>query len=220
MLYEAGGLRLRLLYRPQVRLAAWNREKPGTWYSTFRRGKKVGATGTRLLEGRANPALGVALAPRLSPALSRPPPPRQFSYVDADGNPVPVPQLTFLRLLSASARQNFTLTCQHAAAWYDAPAASFARALRFRGANDEELGHDHPAAPVRALRDGCQVRPPYQFPYPPSNPLPVSPSTPFAGVFGVRGGSQPLDPPRPRRNAAARSGRCWRCPRPASSGCR
>uniref|UniRef100_A0A8B9V8U1 Fibrillar collagen NC1 domain-containing protein n=1 Tax=Anas zonorhyncha TaxID=75864 RepID=A0A8B9V8U1_9AVES len=104
-----------------VRLAAWNREKPGTWYSTFRRGKK-------------------------------------FSYVDADGNPVAVPQLTFLRLLSASARQNFTLTCQNAAAWYDARAASFARALRFRGANDEELGHDHPAAPIRALHDGCQER--------------------------------------------------------------
>lgn len=111
--------------------------------------------------------------------------------MDADGNPVAVPQLTFLRLLSASAHQNFTLTCQNAAAWYDARAASFARALRFRGANDEELGHDHPAAPIRALHDGCQVR---------------SPSTPFAGFlvfwFFFGGGSQPLDPlpsPQERR---------------------
>lgn len=104
-----------------VRLAAWNREKPGTWYSTFKRGKK-------------------------------------FSYVDTDGNAVPVTQLTFLRLLSASARQNFTLNCQHAAAWYDAHAGTFARALRFRGANEEELGHNHPAAPIRALHDGCQGR--------------------------------------------------------------
>ncbi|NXW97772.1 COBA1 protein, partial [Larus smithsonianus] len=65
----------------------------------------------------------------------------QFSYVDADGNTVPVTQLTFLRLLSASARQNFTLHCQNAVAWYDAGAGTFARALRFRGANEEELGH-------------------------------------------------------------------------------
>lgn len=86
-----------------------------------------------------------------------PSPPPQFSYVDADGNAVPVTQLTFLRLLSAGARQNFTLLCQHAAAWYDGRAGTFARALRFRGANDEELGHGHPAAPVRALHDGCQV---------------------------------------------------------------
>lgn len=87
------------------------------------------------------------------------PPFSQFSYVDADGNAVPVTQLTFLRLLSASARQNFTLNCQHSAAWYDARAATFARALRFRGANEEELGHNHPSAPIRALHDGCQVSP-------------------------------------------------------------
>lgn len=28
---------------PQVKLASWSREKPGGWYSTFRRGKKVGS---------------------------------------------------------------------------------------------------------------------------------------------------------------------------------
>lgn len=26
---------------PQVKMASWSREKPGNWYSTFRRGKKV-----------------------------------------------------------------------------------------------------------------------------------------------------------------------------------
>lgn len=126
-------------------------------------------------------------SPRLSPAPCPPPiSSPQFSYVDADGNPVAVPQLTFLRLLSASARQNFTLTCQHAAAWYDARAASFARALRFRGANDEELGHDHPAAPIRALHDGCQVRP-------------LKPrSTPFAVFFlFFSGGGFPAPRPAP-----------------------
>lgn len=37
---------LAVLSPPQVRLAAWNREKPGTWYSTFKRGRKVGAGGS------------------------------------------------------------------------------------------------------------------------------------------------------------------------------
>uniref|UniRef100_A0A672UW09 Fibrillar collagen NC1 domain-containing protein n=1 Tax=Strigops habroptila TaxID=2489341 RepID=A0A672UW09_STRHB len=108
---------------PEKKLEAvsWSWNKPGTWFSTFKRGKK-------------------------------------FSYVDADGNAVPVPQLTFLRLLSAGARQNFTLSCQNAAAWFDAGAGTFARALRFRAANDEELGHNHPATPIRALHDGCQGR--------------------------------------------------------------
>ncbi|XP_075758622.1 collagen alpha-3(V) chain-like [Pelodiscus sinensis] len=104
-----------------VRLAAWSKETPGSWYSTFRRGRK-------------------------------------FSYVDTAGTPLGVTQLTFLRLLSAGARQTFTLTCQHVAAWYHAGAASYAQALRLRGANGEELGHNHTAAPVRALHDSCQLR--------------------------------------------------------------
>uniref|UniRef100_A0A8D0FCX5 Fibrillar collagen NC1 domain-containing protein n=1 Tax=Strix occidentalis caurina TaxID=311401 RepID=A0A8D0FCX5_STROC len=122
------------------------------------RGLRVGwgDSGTPLRGITPTPGhVGVCLS---LPILSVPVPPPQFSYVDADGNAVPVPQLTFLRLLSASARQNFTLTCQHAAAWFDAGAGTFARALRFRGANEEELGHNHPATPIRALRDGCQER--------------------------------------------------------------
>ncbi|NXA43293.1 CO5A3 protein, partial [Eudromia elegans] len=79
----------------------------------------------------------------------------RFSYVDADGRAVPVPQLTFLRLLSAHARQSFTLRCQNAAAWFDAASGSFSRALRLRGADGEELG---PGGPVRALHDGCRHR--------------------------------------------------------------
>uniref|UniRef100_A0A8C8SB61 Fibrillar collagen NC1 domain-containing protein n=1 Tax=Pelusios castaneus TaxID=367368 RepID=A0A8C8SB61_9SAUR len=104
-----------------VRLAAWSKEKPGSWYSTFKRGKK-------------------------------------FSYVDVEGSPLRVTQLTFLRLLSAGAHQNFTLTCQHAAGWYHASADSYAWALRFRGANDQELGHNSTTSPVHALYDGCQLR--------------------------------------------------------------
>uniref|UniRef100_A0A8C5S5P7 Fibrillar collagen NC1 domain-containing protein n=1 Tax=Laticauda laticaudata TaxID=8630 RepID=A0A8C5S5P7_LATLA len=104
-----------------VRLAAWSKEQPGSWFSTFKRGKK-------------------------------------FSYVDADGNPVLVTQLTFLRLLSAVARQNFTLLCQNIAAWYEADTSSHMKALRFRAFNDVELMHNSTETPIHALYDGCQGR--------------------------------------------------------------
>ncbi|KAL7988098.1 hypothetical protein Chor_007017, partial [Crotalus horridus] len=81
-----------------------------------------------------------------------------FSYVDADGNPVLVTQLTFLRLLSAVARQNFTLFCQNMAAWYEADTHSHMKALHFRAFNDVELMHNSTDTPIHALYDGCQVR--------------------------------------------------------------
>uniref|UniRef100_A0A8D2INB3 Fibrillar collagen NC1 domain-containing protein n=1 Tax=Varanus komodoensis TaxID=61221 RepID=A0A8D2INB3_VARKO len=78
--------------------------------------------------------------------------------MDAEGNPVQVTQLTFLRLLSAIAHQNFTLLCQNAAAWYEARTGSHERALRFLTFNGVELMHNTTEAPVRILHDGCQVR--------------------------------------------------------------
>ncbi|KAG7257260.1 hypothetical protein CRUP_012654, partial [Coryphaenoides rupestris] len=66
-----------------VKLAAWNKEKPGTWFSQYRKGKL-------------------------------------FSYSDSNRTPVHVVQITFLKLLSATARQRFTFTCQNAV---DAPSA-------------------------------------------------------------------------------------------------
>lgn len=105
-----------------VKLASWSREKPGTWYSTFRRGKK-------------------------------------FSYVDADGSPVNVVQLTFLKLLSATARQSFTYSCQNSAAWLDEAAGDHSRSLRFLGANGEELSFNQTAAAtITVPYDGCRLR--------------------------------------------------------------
>ncbi|CAL8286513.1 unnamed protein product [Boreogadus saida] len=103
-----------------VKLAAWNKEKPGTWFSSYRKGK-------------------------------------QFSYSDSDGTPVHVVQLTFLKLLSATAKQSFTYTCQNSAGWFDSDARSHQRALRFRGGNGEELT---PARSpfIQPLYDGCQSR--------------------------------------------------------------
>uniref|UniRef100_A0AAQ4RBK2 Collagen, type V, alpha 3a n=1 Tax=Gasterosteus aculeatus aculeatus TaxID=481459 RepID=A0AAQ4RBK2_GASAC len=103
-----------------VKLAAWNKEKPGSWYSQFRKGK-------------------------------------QFSYSDRDGNPVHVVQLTFLKLLSATAKQSFTYTCQNSAGWFDSTSRSYQRALRFRGSNDEELTQAKNPF-INAVHDGCQFR--------------------------------------------------------------
>lgn len=105
-----------------VKLASWSREKPGGWYSTFRRGKK-------------------------------------FSYVDADGSPVNVVQLTFLKLLSATAHQRFTYTCQNSAAWLDEAAGDHRRSVRFQGTNWEELSFNQTtAATIKVSHDGCRVR--------------------------------------------------------------
>uniref|UniRef100_A0AAQ5Y6L1 Fibrillar collagen NC1 domain-containing protein n=1 Tax=Amphiprion ocellaris TaxID=80972 RepID=A0AAQ5Y6L1_AMPOC len=101
-------------------VTAWNKEKPGSWYSRYRKGK-------------------------------------QFSYNDRDGNPVHVVQLTFLKLLSATAKQSFTYTCQNSAGWFDSTSRSYQHALRFRGSNDEELTQTKSPF-ISAVHDGCQSR--------------------------------------------------------------
>ncbi|MEJ1283782.1 collagen type V alpha 3 [Cricetulus griseus] len=104
-----------------VKLASWSKEKPGDWYSTFRRGKK-------------------------------------FSYVDADGSPVSVVQLTFLKLLSAAAHQRFTYSCQNSVAWLDEAAGDHRRSIRFRGTSWEELSFNQTtAATVKVSHDGCRA---------------------------------------------------------------
>ncbi|TRY83741.1 hypothetical protein DNTS_003956, partial [Danionella cerebrum] len=103
-----------------VKLAAWNKEKPQSWYSQYRKGK-------------------------------------QFSYIDTEGSMVPVVQLTFLKLLSATARQIFTLSCQNSIGWYDATSHSHQYALRFRGSNDEEMTQEKSPF-ITPLYDGCQTR--------------------------------------------------------------
>uniref|UniRef100_A0A667WJ99 Collagen, type V, alpha 3b n=1 Tax=Myripristis murdjan TaxID=586833 RepID=A0A667WJ99_9TELE len=103
-----------------VRLTGWKGEKPGTWYSKFRKGK-------------------------------------QFSYTGSDGVPVHVVQLTFLKLLSATAKQTFTYHCLNSAAWLHTATYSHEHALRFRGSNGEELTHENTHY-LGALYDGCQAR--------------------------------------------------------------
>lgn len=90
------------------------------------------------------PVCGCAPEPSLSPLtlLSL-----QFSYVDSEGSPVGVVQLTFLRLLSVSAHQDVSYPCSGVS--QDGP-------LKLRGANEDELSPE--TSPyVKEFRDGCQV---------------------------------------------------------------
>lgn len=89
----------------------------------------------------------------LSPFLS---PPLQLSYVDSDGNPIGVVQMTFLRLLSASAHQNVTYNCYQSVAWYDDAVGNYDKAIRFLGSNDEEMSYDNNPF-IQAVFDGCSV---------------------------------------------------------------
>lgn len=66
-------------------------------------------------------------------------------------------QMTFLKLLSSAARQNFTYICHQSVAWFDAKANSYDKALHFLGSNDEEMSHDNNPF-IKAVYDACSVR--------------------------------------------------------------
>ncbi|MED6281157.1 hypothetical protein CHARACLAT_018322, partial [Characodon lateralis] len=80
-----------------------------------------------------------------------------LNYVDIGDNSLNAVQMTFLKLLSSSARQNFTYICHQSVAWYDAKADNYDRALRFLGSNDEELSYDNNPF-IKSLMDGCSMK--------------------------------------------------------------
>ena len=80
----------------------------------------------------------------------------QLSYVDMGESTINTVQMTFLKLLSSSARQNFTYICHQSVAWYDAKADGYDKALRFLGSNDEEMSYDNNPF-IKPLTDGCSV---------------------------------------------------------------
>uniref|UniRef100_A0A8C2HAV7 Procollagen, type V, alpha 1 n=1 Tax=Cyprinus carpio TaxID=7962 RepID=A0A8C2HAV7_CYPCA len=84
-----------------------------------------------------------------------------LSYVDAEGNPIGVVQMTFLRLLSATARQNLTYNCYQSVVWYDQELDSYDKAIRFLGSNDEEMSYDNNPH-IRAAVDGCALKKGYE----------------------------------------------------------
>uniref|UniRef100_A0A673LMQ0 Collagen, type XI, alpha 1b n=1 Tax=Sinocyclocheilus rhinocerous TaxID=307959 RepID=A0A673LMQ0_9TELE len=80
-----------------------------------------------------------------------------LSYVDVEESSINSVQMTFLKLLSSSARQNFTYICHQSVAWYDAKADNYGKALRFLGSNDEEMSYDNNPF-IKALSDGCSLK--------------------------------------------------------------
>uniref|UniRef100_A0AAY4D491 Fibrillar collagen NC1 domain-containing protein n=1 Tax=Denticeps clupeoides TaxID=299321 RepID=A0AAY4D491_9TELE len=83
--------------------------------------------------------------------------PKKLSYVDAEGNSINMVQMTFLKLLTASARQNFTYSCHQSVAWHNTNTDSYDKALRFLGSNNEEMSYDNNPF-IKALSDGCADR--------------------------------------------------------------
>lgn len=67
-----------------------------------------------------------------------------------------VVQMTFLQLLSATAKQTFTYHCLNSAAWLHTATQGHEHALRFRASDGEELSHDNTHY-IRPQYDGCQV---------------------------------------------------------------
>uniref|UniRef100_A0A673G5N6 Collagen, type XI, alpha 1b n=1 Tax=Sinocyclocheilus rhinocerous TaxID=307959 RepID=A0A673G5N6_9TELE len=80
-----------------------------------------------------------------------------LSYVDVEESSITSVQMTFLKLLSSSARQNFTYICHQSVAWYDAKADNYDKALRFLGSNDEEMSYDNNPF-IKVLSDGCSLK--------------------------------------------------------------
>uniref|UniRef100_A0A665X0W0 Collagen, type XI, alpha 1b n=1 Tax=Echeneis naucrates TaxID=173247 RepID=A0A665X0W0_ECHNA len=80
-----------------------------------------------------------------------------LNYVDVAENTINTVQMTFLKLLSSSARQNFTYICHQSVAWYDAKADNYDKALRFLGSNDEEMSYDNNPF-IKPLTDGCSLK--------------------------------------------------------------
>lgn len=77
--------------------------------------------------------------------------------MDIEENSITGVQMTFLKLLSSAARQNFTYICHQSVAWFDAKADNYNKALRFLGSNDEEMSHDNNPF-IKAVYDACSVR--------------------------------------------------------------
>merc|ERR1712142_398557 len=63
-------------------------------------------------------------------------------------------QLTFLRLLSNEAYQNFTYTCINSAAWYDSSTGNLNNAIKLQGDNEEEFSPLNNSPNI--LMDGCR----------------------------------------------------------------
>jgi len=65
-------------------------------------------------------------------------------------------QLTFLRLMSREAHQNFTYTCINSAAWFDSRTGSYDSAIKLQGDNEVEFSAQENIPTI--IMDGCKAR--------------------------------------------------------------
>lgn len=64
--------------------------------------------------------------------------------------------MTFLKLLSERAHQNFTYTCINSIAWFNAKTETFDMALKFKGTEGRDFSYNT-VRPI-VLTDGCRFR--------------------------------------------------------------
>lgn len=67
-----------------------------------------------------------------------------------------VVQMTFIRLLSQEAYQNFTFTCINSAAWYNTKNYKYDLSIKLLGDNNQEFSHESNKPFVKI--DGCKSR--------------------------------------------------------------
>lgn len=83
----------------------------------------------------------------------------QFSYAqDGPAASAANVQLTFLRLLSTEASQNFTYHCKNSIAYMDQASGNLKKALLLQGSNDVEIrAEGNSRFTYSVLEDGCKV---------------------------------------------------------------
>lgn len=65
--------------------------------------------------------------------------------------------MTFLRILSQGAYQNFTYTCMNSVAWFSTEENNYDNAIRFLGDNEIDLGYENSKLRPGVLMDGCKT---------------------------------------------------------------
>lgn len=75
----------------------------------------------------------------------------QFTY-----ETIGIVQMTFLRLLSQNAYQNFTYSCINSAAWYNAKSSKHDLSIKLLGDNEQVFAYDKQKPQI--LLDGCKTR--------------------------------------------------------------
>lgn len=67
-------------------------------------------------------------------------------------------QLTFLRLLSETGKQNFTVSCKNFIAWFDERNNNYEEAMILQGDNEQEFSFESNKSKLKIIKDNCKNR--------------------------------------------------------------